>query len=258
MKLSIIIAAYNVEKYIEKCVKSCYDENLQDNYEIIVVNDGSLDGTVKILESLIREVKNLKIISKENEGLGAARNTGIANANGTYIWMIDGDDFLTDEFIPILIQHIKEEVIDVFKLNYNITSENGEILSVKYSNEQKTWHTGSIYYEEHSSDSYTWQHVFKKSLFDENQLKFKDRINMQDSEIMPKIMYFTEKVKYLGLVGYNYRQQQTSFTNSQNPEKRLKYFESIISGKRALENFSIDVQTKESVLYGARLEQIKS
>lgn len=250
MKLSIVIAAYNVELFIEKCIKSCYDERYIRQYEIIIINDGSTDTTALVAQKLINQIPNLKIINKTNEGLGAARNSGIKEASAEYIWMIDGDDFLKYNSLKTIISILSSQEYDCYAFNYNIVNANYDLISIKYPSEYiKKVLSGSSYYDQYFQNSYTWQYVFRRELFTNNQLKFQERINMQDTEILPKIMYHTKSVRYIDKVQYNYVQQENSFTNTKNAQKRINYFESIITVKSSLESFAKEIQFKDPVLY---------
>ena len=97
MKLSIIIPMYNVEPYIEKCLLSCLNQNIPHaDYEIIVVNDGSPDGSLGIARRIASTVDNMLIVSQENGGLSAARNKGLSYAKGEYVWFVDSDDWIEE------------------------------------------------------------------------------------------------------------------------------------------------------------------
>ncbi|MDP3313044.1 glycosyltransferase family 2 protein [Lutibacter sp.] len=86
MLLSVIIPVYNVEKYIEKCILSVIDSNMQiEDYEIIVVDDGSHDKSVSIVRNNMLSFPQIKLISQKNKGLGGARNTGVLHASGDYV-----------------------------------------------------------------------------------------------------------------------------------------------------------------------------
>lgn len=259
MILSILIAAYNVEKYIEKCILSCYDEQYAAQYEIIVVNDGSTDATNQKIKEIQQIIPNLSVIHKNNEGLGAARNTGIENANGEYLWMVDGDDFLSPNILNIFFNNLYDLNKDVYAFNYHIVNEKGEILSIKYpSNFIDKELTGSQYYSLYFHNSYTWQYIFKKDIFAKSNLRFQERINMQDSEILPKIMFNTEFVLYVDQVAYNYVQQATSFTNSTNSTKRLQYFKSIIEVDQLLKEFGDSITIPENLIKSAINKKRKS
>ena len=95
MKLSIIVPVYNVADYLPKCLDSLLVQDLSQNeYEIIVVNDGSTDNSGKIAEEYSKTYSNIILINQENQGLSGARNTGIQNAKGEYVQFVDSDDYL--------------------------------------------------------------------------------------------------------------------------------------------------------------------
>ncbi|HIU39045.1 MAG TPA: glycosyltransferase, partial [Candidatus Limisoma intestinavium] len=93
--LSIIIPSYNSEKYISKCLDSCVKQDLQPNeYEIIIVNDGSNDRTFEIAQNYASSHCNIKIVTTINQGVCIARNTGMKEAAGEFLWFIDSDDYI--------------------------------------------------------------------------------------------------------------------------------------------------------------------
>ena len=93
MKLSIIIPVYNVEKFITRCLHSCVSQNLSINeFEIVVVNDGTRDNSMKFVSQFAEEYSNISIINQENKGLSAARNRGLSVAKGDYVWFVDSDE----------------------------------------------------------------------------------------------------------------------------------------------------------------------
>lgn len=259
MKLSILIAAYNVEPFIEKCIRSCYDENYKEQYEIIVVNDGSTDTTAMVAEKLVQEITNLKILNKTNEGLGAARNSGISEASGEYIWMIDGDDFIETNQLPELLQELNTNNLDGFAVKFNITDKEGTILNpLSQALSSPLIYDATSFYESFYENSYTWQYIFKRAIFTENQLAFKPSINMQDSEIFPKIIFHAKKFKVLGFVGYNYVQHPNSYTNAVSFEKRYSYFKSILAVNESLEKFKNEIQSRNLALADAITRKQKS
>ena len=99
--VSIIIPAYNVEKHVEKCVLSALNQSYE-NIEVIVVNDGSTDNTLNVLNK-IRDNDKLKIVTKNNGGVSAARNTGIEVAHGDYVVFVDGDDYIANDFVEYML-----------------------------------------------------------------------------------------------------------------------------------------------------------
>ena len=110
--ISIIIPVYNVEIYIEQCLDSIKKQSYQ-NFEVIIVNDGSQDNTESICKKIAQSDARFKYFSKENGGVSSARNFGLDNANGHYITFIDGDDWVDPNHLEILIKSITENNSDI-------------------------------------------------------------------------------------------------------------------------------------------------
>ena len=98
MKVSIVVPVYNVEKYLDRCIKSILNQKYQD-MEIILINDGSTDNSLAICEKYREQDSRIIIINKANQGLSAARNDGVAAASGEYIMFIDSDDYIDDSLV---------------------------------------------------------------------------------------------------------------------------------------------------------------
>lgn len=118
MRLSIIIPAYNAGKYLEHCVSSCEEQNIpQDEFEIIVVNDGSKDNTWEVAENLANKYSNVKVFSKQNGGSSSARNLGLDNAKGDYITFVDSDDYLLDGKLGPVLSITEKNKLDMCIFN---------------------------------------------------------------------------------------------------------------------------------------------
>ena len=114
MILSIIIPVYKVELYLEKCLYSCLNQDIpREDYEIIVVNDGSPDKSLQIAERIAAIETNIVVISQENGGLSVARNTGLLRAKGKYVWFVDSDDWIEPDMFEIMYQAIEEAEADI-------------------------------------------------------------------------------------------------------------------------------------------------
>lgn len=114
MKLSIIIPVYNVEKYIAQCIDSVLDQDLvPEDYEIILVNDGSTDKSAEIAHNYATNHSNIIVIDKANGGVGSARNCGLDNAHGKYVYFIDSDDYLVSNSLKKLIDTCEENTLDI-------------------------------------------------------------------------------------------------------------------------------------------------
>ena len=122
--ISVIVPAYNAEKYISKCIKSI-QSNSYKNLEIIIVNDGSKDNTREVVESFCDD-KRIVLINQENGGVSRARNTGIDNAKGEYIAFIDSDDYIREDYFEKLITPCIEEGAEVSCCVYKIVTPDGK------------------------------------------------------------------------------------------------------------------------------------
>ena len=124
MRLSIIIPVYNVEKYISRCLESlCHQSLSQNDYEILIVNDGSTDNSVAIANQYVDKYANFKLIDKENGGVGSARNKGIAEAKGNYIYFIDPDDYLATNLLKILLDYADNYSLEILTFSTKKTLE---------------------------------------------------------------------------------------------------------------------------------------
>lgn len=95
--ISVVVAVYNTENYLEKCIKSVVEQN-DVNCELIIVDDGSEDNSLSICKSFMKNYENIRLIIQENSGLSAARNAGLKLAKGRYITFVDSDDFVDRDF----------------------------------------------------------------------------------------------------------------------------------------------------------------
>lgn len=167
IKVSIIIPAYNVEKYIERCLKSAINQTLKA-VEVIVVNDGSTDSTKTIIEYLAKQDSKVVVVNQKNSGVASARNAALEVANGEYIQYLDGDDWMEKETSEELYNYAKEKDLDIVVSDYWRDFDNGDI---EYA--QDTKFEGIFNGEEYLKKlflgkdcfSVLWNKLFKSSLY---------------------------------------------------------------------------------------------
>src|SRR5690554_3713943 len=117
IKISLIIPVYNVEKYLEKCLNSCMNQDIsEEEYEIIIVNDGTKDSSLSIALKFEQKYKNIKVYSQENQGLSAARNKGLSLAKGEYVWFIDSDDWIKENCLKSITDKCFKENLDALAI----------------------------------------------------------------------------------------------------------------------------------------------
>lgn len=111
-KVSIVVAIYNVEKYVSKCIESILKQTFTD-FELLLVNDGSKDGSLAILEEYAAKDSRIEIINKVNGGLSDARNVGMKKAQGKYIYFVDGDDFIEETLLEKCVNKLEQTDSDM-------------------------------------------------------------------------------------------------------------------------------------------------
>ena len=116
-KISVVVPIYNVEEYLEECLKSIEVQTFT-SYEVLLVNDGSTDSSLKILQEYAKNHKNIKIINQKNQGVSVARNTGLKSSFSKYITFIDSDDWLEPNTFAEALKIIKQDNPDIVLTSY--------------------------------------------------------------------------------------------------------------------------------------------
>jgi glycosyltransferase involved in cell wall biosynthesis len=227
MDLSIIIPAFNVEEYISKTLYSLVKQN-EKNFEIIIIDDGSKDKTYEIASNILveSEFSNYRIIKKENGGVSSARNKGLLEANGDYVVFLDGDDFVSDDFVYTLITTIKEyKDNEIICWAYNKVDENNLILSNffdKYNSTQSAFCNDEILrlISNNKLGIWTGSVAYNKKFLTTYKLVYTEGcINGEDQEFIYKCLSRATKVHFINKVLSFYLYRKNSITNSFNINK---------------------------------------
>ena len=173
--VSIIIPVYNVERYIARCIKSLQEQDYK-NIEIIVVVDGSPDKSGQIVEKIADNDKRIVVVSKENAGVSAARNSGIDKATGDYIMFVDGDDWVDSTYVFDFIRAAEHNSYDIV-MNYNYIADNGysrysendEIDEITRDKAAEYIYNGRIFVA-------VWNKLYRRKFLVENQISFHEDI----------------------------------------------------------------------------------
>lgn len=216
IRLSIIIPVYNVEKYIERCLMYCLNQDIPyDEYEIIVVNDGSKDKSISIVERIQDSYHNIKIINQENKGQASARNTGINNSVGEYIWFIDSDDFIKENCLASILKIAQNNNLDVLSFNLQLHFEDGTIKPYKIKFEKENFvYKGHEFITKVDMPQAPWASLFKRSYLNVHNLRFISGIKHEDTEFTPRAYYLAHKILYIDRPLYFYFQRDGSTMRS--------------------------------------------
>lgn len=222
--ISLILPAYNVEKYIEACIHSCEQQDLpKDNYEVIVVNDGSTDGTLNEIKKLTKIYPNIKIVSQINQGLSIARNNGFKEAVGKYIWFVDSDDIIAKNCLATLVSVMEKFELDAltiapsisfkkeFPQSFNVSKDLSEV----YSGLDFLLHSGKFVVG-------AWCYIFKRDFWSKNKFQFYPGITYEDTQLMAYAISHVSKIAALLTFScYSYIQREGSIMNSRPTKKKL-------------------------------------
>lgn len=209
--LSIIIPAYNVEKYIKDCIDSVINQITKYTYEIIIVNDGSKDDTLKILNEYM-ENENLTIINQENRGLSGARNSAIDICKGRYIMFVDSDDIILDNCIQSLLECGYENNADIVEGKYRNFTFKEELNDVG----KKVKNDLNIYQYDIDSkfilkcDGFAWGKIYNRELW--NGVRFPEGLTFEDTIIKFILARNSKKYIMIDNLIYGYRYNPTSIT----------------------------------------------
>ena len=236
-KLSVIVPVYNGEKYISACLKSLTDQS-QDGLEIILVNDGSTDGSKFIMKDYTRKYDNITYVEQANKGLSEARNTGLEYAQGKYIAFLDGDDLLPKEALLNLYQKAIETRADIVAGNVvTFEEENAKDFSQR-NRETKIIVSGETFLTEAIANRHyvpmVYNYLYRRSFIEQNGLRFEPNILHEDELWTPIALAKAERVASISDTTYLYRQHGASIMSSSKVEKRIASIEIII---RRVEEF---------------------
>lgn len=244
-KVSIIVPMYNVEAYLGDCLDSLLSQSLRD-IEIVAVDDGSPDSSRSIAEAYAKRDSRVKVVHRENGGLGPARNTGIEYATGEYIGFVDSDDWADRDMFLSLYKAAVEEQADIVVGGYEIWS-NGKVVSKKTHPLAGRTLRGKKEVEPYrrlmlgrlpddggvrSWPIQVWTSIYRAEMVESSRVRFKD-IRSEDMFFNIKIWKSANCVSHVSECGYRYRKDyQPSITTSFNPdtaEDFLEVFRSLLA-----------------------------
>ena len=210
--VSVIVPVYNVEKYIEKCVKSIIKQTFH-NFEVIIIDDESPDNSIDIVKKMTKKDDRFKIISQKNRGLGGARNTGIDNAKGEYLFFLDSDDYIEEDTLEMLVNYMKSKDVDIVVFDYCKVKEDGEVISAPKFGE------GVL----SKDDAYrkilsltispmACNKLYKKKLFIENNIYYPEKFLHEDVATTYKLFWKSDNIGCIGKCFYHWIERGDSIT----------------------------------------------
>lgn len=212
-KVSIIVPVYNVEKYIEKCLKSLVTQTLED-IEIIIVNDGSKDKSIEIINKYLKKYpQKIVYFEKENGGLSDARNFGIPHAKGEYIAFLDSDDYVEKDIYEKMYEVAKNESSDMVECNFywEYPKKIKEDVGVIYNNQYEMMENVRVV---------AWNKLIKREVLEISKVQFPKGYRYEDIEFTYKLIPYLHKVSFIERYMVHYIQRSNSISNLQNDKTK--------------------------------------
>lgn len=223
-QLSIIVPVYNVEKYIHACMESIFRQGMDDKvFEVIIVNDGTQDRSMEVIQDIISQHDNITVINQENLSLSVARNNGIAVAKGEYILMPDSDDLLIDNSLLILLEKALESKADLVVADFlEMTDEEIKRLdnvAQKYLKVKEKTGEQMFLEDLNPRQCYVWRTLYRRAFIQENNLTFIPGVRYQDVPFTHECYLRAKKCLRVSRLLNVYRKGHASATYSFNKKK---------------------------------------
>lgn len=224
-KLSIIIPIYNVEKYIRDCLLSIFRQGLTNSeFEVILVNDGTPDNSIGVIDDVISQYDNVILIDQDNKGVSMARNAGLEKSHGKFVYFMDPDDLLVDNALSALLPKLESSSADILMADYS-RFKDGEAIPQLLNAEQhykQCLKSGEQAFLEDLSpyECYIWLMIIRRDFLIDNKISFKP-FWYEDTLFCQECFLKAHSVLRTNSQLYVYRLRDGSFTSSMNLGKML-------------------------------------
>ena len=211
-KVSVIVPVYNVEKYITRCLTSLINQTL-DDLQIIVVNDGSQDGSEQIIKQFKRNYNNIIYVTKENGGLSSARNFGLIYATGEYIAFLDSDDYVDRNTYKKMYEKAKEKNSDYVECDFIWQYPDRQKIDTgyRYKDKKEMFEKARVV---------AWNKLIKREIIIDNKLEFPMGLNYEDIEFFYKLIPYINSFAFVEEPLIYYVQRENSIVNKQDSKTR--------------------------------------
>lgn len=243
-KVSVIVPVYNVEHYLAKCLDSLVNQSLQ-NIEIIIVNDGSKDGSGNIIQQYSEKYSDkIKAFTKENGGLSDARNFGIDQATGDYLGFVDSDDYVSGTMFEDMLNLAEKNDAEMVVCNIQKVNENGNVTQklTQIPNMPE-----KIVLEKHFSvfsdlSYFACNKLFKRELFINK--RFKKGVHFEDIQLIPQLLLECKILAQTQSFHYQYLERADSISKTHN-ERGLDILKAVEDVEEVFKNSKYSSKTKE-------------
>lgn len=211
--LSIIIPMYNVEKYIEKCLKSIYEMETDCScYEVLLIDDGSPDNSLLVSKKVTENKNNVKLISQINKGLGGARNTGLLNSCGIFVMFLDSDDFIFNKKMIDFVDLAIKNKLDVLEFAANRVDFKYDYIDTIFKTETKLVMTGINYIENFELVNSVCNKFYDRNFLMDNNILFVEKTYIEDAPFNLEVFIKAKRVFAIPNILVAFYQNSSSIT----------------------------------------------
>lgn len=228
---SIIIAVYNIEDYLQKCLDSI--DKQVNNYEVVIIDDGSTDSSGTICDKWASKKNYVKVFHQSNQGISATRNNGIQYSKGEYIVFVDPDDWIEDDFTKTLQELVEAngtvKKVDVIAYNFALVSNLSGTFNYVESGDAYPKHLVSgeevvNWILDTKVGNYACQYAIKRNIYIEHSIRFPKMVLYEDAATIFRLIFFSKSVICTNRVLYNYFQRDESFSHKATLSRTTEYF----------------------------------
>lgn len=266
-QVTIIVPVYNVEEYLNRCLKSLVYQTYK-NIEILLIDDGSTDQSGKICDLFATEYKNIKAYHKKNGGVSSARNYGLElmSENG-YVMFVDPDDWVERQFVEIMLQEQNKNADSLIACKWRVINRAGTMLKKYDENKSIILYPGEERFlailDENQVCGYVWNKIFKKTIILQNKISFNEQVQIAEDQL-----FCIEYAKYIneircinyGLYNYLYRKNSATLSGVFLPNKFASFLLALkLVGERIPDEYMVarqhnkDALLNQSIYYWIRM-----
>lgn len=241
-KLSILIPAYNAEKYLKDCLDSILNQDgINNEIEVLILNDGSTDGTLDIINYYASHYDMLRFISRENRGIGPTRNELIDNAAANYLWFIDADDWIEKGVIAKVLTVLNSNDLDCLMLSFQVDSQSGNIKRYIYEGD---YPNGIALTKAQVYNNSVWSRIYRSELVKRSGIRFGKYCMGEDFDFTFRLIPNLKRSLCLNDIIYHYVLRQHSATQEKSYDHRRKVADDslaiILAFKGYFDDFTAD------------------
>lgn len=254
-RLSLIIPVYNVASYLHRCLESCLAQDVPaEDYELIIVNDGSTDDSLSIAEKYASTHPSLRIHSQDNKGLSEARNAGVSLAQGEYIWFVDSDDYIAPACLGALLGAIARFEPDILVVGSARELEGTIRQDIFYPDGLRTraLNGAEVLRKGLLKSVCAPFYVVRRSFFTDGGFSFCPGIFHEDDELMPRLIYSAAKVAFLPDICYYAYSRQGSITRQSNPKRSSD----LLAVASSLDSYAQGVPAPDRYLFSRHITDV--